>query len=127
MTAINHPAYEQTMAVENGLIVTFTVGRIEPVPSYVGDAFDRVRLLVKQVSEVDLDLLRDWEGGFTLTPPQSRIVNPRITDAMRAEFIAAVRLAYPNAVLTSWENATHGVSGFSVRVNQPHSAAGSPL
>lgn len=113
---VNHPKFESILERdERHWVVCFKVGRyVEPSPE-ARAAEQRIRAILNQISSEDLELFRRWHGNVVCYGMNSEIENPETTDAMVAEFIAAAKAAFPNAIITEhWHNASHGVHGYSV-------------
>lgn len=117
---VDHPKFHAVLGLDlDSWIVGFKTGYyIDPPPEAVA-ASKRIAAALKGISDSDLALLREWGGNVVIYSMNSQLHNPVVTEEEEAEFIAAAKAAFPNAVVTgSWKNAMHGVEGFSVRMHR---------
>ena len=116
---IDHPKFEQILSIsDNTYVVVFRVGQyVGPTPEALA-AGKRISTILKQITDADLALYREWEGNVVQYAMNSKAINPEITDAVAQEFVDATKAAFPDAVIGhSWANEMHGLVGYSVRVH----------
>lgn len=112
----DHPGFEYWTDVGAMWIAVFKVGYYQDPPSEVREAEKRIDAVLEQLS-AETSLVRAWHGNLVYYRARSLLVNPEITDEMRQSFIDATLKAAPGwKVNHSWDNASNGVHGFSVRI-----------
>lgn len=114
---VNHPKYKYTLDQGDSIIVVFQVGHYVEPDVETQEAAKRIQAIVNKIDPKDLALIEKWGGRVMTYPITSKINNPEITDAMAQEFITVAKEAYPEKqIATSWENAQHGMRGYSVQM-----------
>ena len=109
----DNPAFMYYMDQGEDVIACFKVGYYEEVPVNVREAAKRIARALASHSD-DITLVRQWDGNVIVYSPNSRLVNPPLTEAMKSDFIKAAEKASGWHCVGGWENSTHGLRGYSV-------------
>jgi hypothetical protein len=117
---VEHQKFHGIMDINNDIkVVTFKNGYYVELPPDVREASNRIDAALSALKR-ELSLVRQWNGNLVYYSPSSRLVNPPMTTAEKEAMVEAVRKAYGDHwnINGWWENAQHGVSGFSVRITR---------
>lgn len=117
---VPHPEYAHTMRLgARAIVVCFDVGYRQEPPPEVMAAWGRLQEAMRGVNDADVAMVRAWRGSFNIWAPMDVEVDPVIDNDVRLGFELAAQEAYPEyKVVSSWDNRSHGLNGYSVCMHE---------